>query len=284
MFRSCAKKSRLAVLLAAGLASLSAVPASAQPGPSAINCTIQPLRIVELSSQISGVVKTVFVKPGDVVAVGDKIVRLDDELAAIEYELARERAGLRSDLAAAEARREGIARKEARLADAYRQNAVSVADYEAASMDLASAEGDVRRERERLALAAIEMRRAGAVLGKALLKSPVAGVIGEDLVAPGESVVAQPIATIYVNRPLRIEAFVPIGHLSAFTAQPEHHVVVDGQHTVQVDFDYVAPAADRASNTVSVYFTLDQDTVLPGSRCELSLKPGAVPDLRTRMN
>lgn len=237
----------------------------------AINCTIKPLQMVEVAPQINGTVAEVFVKPGDRVEPGDPIVKLDSDLSDIELELAEAKAGLQSDLLAARARRYGLAQKESRLAKARKQNAVSIADYEAAAMDLAIAKSDVEREEERLKLAAIELKRARAVRSKALITSPVAGVVGEDVVDPGESVSAKPVATVFVNAPLRVEAFVPANGLEAFAEKDRFEIVVNDRYAapVEVALDYIAPAADLASNTVSVYFMLHETGILPGSRCAI---------------
>lgn len=233
-----------------------------------INCTIKPLRVVELSAPVSGVVADVYANPGDQVAVGDPLVKMDDTLLRAEYALALAKSEAVQNLRAAETRRDGLAAKANRLARAYRQKAVSAAEYEAAQLDLALAEADISKEKELLALAKLEEQRVGALLQETVISSPVSGVLGEDLIDPGEAVGQKPVVTIYVNQPLRVEAYVPSEALADFVERDQFSILVNNDTTpVAVNFDYASQVADLASNTISVFFKLDAPEVLPGSKC-----------------
>ena len=233
-----------------------------------INCTIKPLRVVELSTPVSGVVAEVYANPGDQVMVGDPLVKMDDTLLRAEHALALAKSEATQNLRAAETRRDGLAQKANRLERAYRQKAVSAAEYEAARLDLSLAEADIAKEQELLSLAKLEEQRVGALLAETVISSPVSGVLGEDLIDPGEAVGQKPVVTIYVNQPLRVEAYVPAEKLAGFVARDGHTIVVNNDKTpVAVDFDYAAQVADLASNTISVFFKLDAPDVLPGSKC-----------------
>jgi len=235
-----------------------------------INCTIRPLRVVELTSALPGVVKEVFVVPGQSVEVGDPIVRLDDSALLAEFALAEMRANTRAGLSAAQTRAEWASGKAQRLADAYARNAVSQSDFEAAQNEAALARVDVDRERELLELARLDLDRARAVLAQTLITAPVAGLVGEDLIDPGEATLQRPVATIYVNQPLRVEAFVPSGRLEDIVAAKGHTIYVgDGNRAYEPTFDYASQVADIASGTISVFFKLDAPEVLPGTKCTL---------------
>lgn len=233
-----------------------------------INCTIKPLRVVELSAPVSGVVAEVYANPGDQVAVGDPLVKMDDTLLRAEYALALAKSEAVQNLRAAETRRDGLATKANRLERAYRQKAVSAAEFEAAQLDLALADADISKEKELLALAKLEEQRVGALLQETVISSPVSGVLGEDLIDPGEAVGQKPVVTIYVNQPLRVEAYVPSEALADFVGRDQFSILVNNDTSpVAVNFDYASQVADLASNTISVFFKLDAPEVLPGSKC-----------------
>lgn len=235
-----------------------------------INCTIRPLRVVELTSALPGVVREVFVVPGQAVSVGDPIVGLDDTAILAELALAEMRANARASLTIAETRAEGAERKAKRIAEAFSRNAVSQSDNEAAQTEAALSRADVDREREMLELARLELERVRALLGQTLISAPVAGLIGEDLVDPGEVTSQRPVATIYVNQPLRVEAFVPSTRLEDIVSATAHVIRVgDGNRPYEPTFDYASQVADIASGTVSVFFKLDAPEVLPGTKCTL---------------
>ena len=233
------------------------------------NCTITPLRIIELSSSIDGVIKSVATNPGDKVAQGDVIAYLDDTMALQDLRLAELRATSTAVLDGAKLRRDGLRDRVARLERAFTRKAVSISDLEAARLEYQVAISDVTQEEDRLALAQAELARAQAYMSRLVLRSPASGVIGEDLIDPGESVSKQHVATIYVNQPLRVEAFVPAARIASIISQSSPQIVVNGNidAPVAVSLDYAAPVADLASNTISVFYKLDAPDVLPGSKC-----------------
>lgn len=254
------------VVAGAGLAALGAGTAMAQGF--GINCTIKPTRVVEVSSAAVGIVAEVFVVPGQMVAQGDVLLRIDDRSLRSELALAEARAAMTSGLQAAQTRADGLRARLDRLSEALSRRAISAADHEAAKLELALAEADVLRERDALMLAALDRDRVLAGLAAMQITSPVAGIVGENLVDAGEAAVPNPVATIHVTRPLRVEAFVPAARLGQIVAAANHHILVgDSSAPVPVVFDYAAPLADLASNTISVFYRLDRDDILPGSRC-----------------
>jgi RND family efflux transporter MFP subunit len=234
-----------------------------------VNCAIRPLQVVELAAPFAGVVRKVFVRPGQQVAAGDPIAEFDDDLTRASYEAALARTTLSAALEATRRQQEALARKVERLRSGVERRIVSQADLEAAELELAQAEGAVGRELDLLQLARIEAEQAKIALDKAVVVSPVAGQIGEDLIDQGEAPTQKPIAVIYVNDPLRVEAFVPTAGLAAFLARDSFEIVVNGNFAqpVPVTLDYVSQVADLSSNSQSVYFILDAPGMIPGYQC-----------------
>ena len=249
---------------------LAAVPAVAQQG-FGLNCTIRPLRVVEVSSVTAGIIAEVMVEPGQPVEPGALLMRLDDRALRAELAVAEARATMTSGLLAAQTRRDGLQRRLDRLTRGLERRAVSAADHEAAALEFAMAEVDIQREQEALTLARVERDRVAAMLATTRIESPVAGIIGENLANPGEASLPDPVAQISVNQPLRVEAFVPVARVDGLLDQPTHRILVgDDPRPVPVTLDYVAPQADVASNTISVFFRLDgAPDVRPGSRCTM---------------
>ncbi|MGR3485976.1 MAG: efflux RND transporter periplasmic adaptor subunit [Paracoccaceae bacterium] len=254
---------------------LAALPAGAQSAfdDRAIACTIKPLRVVELSSSTPGVVAEVLVAPGTQVREGQPLALLDDRVAAQDMALAQMRSESDADLRAARQRVGTLQSTVSRLERGFAARVVSAAQLEAARLDLRDAQGRVQIATERQRIAQAELQRARAVMDQLTLRSPVAGVVGEDLVDPGEAVGQGIVATIYVNQPLRVEAFVPAAQLADFVGRSDGYGIVvndDAANPRTVRFDYAAQVADLASNTISVFFTLDAPDVLAGSKCEIA--------------
>ena len=236
--------------------------------PDRLNCTVKPLRVIEVASPTVGVVQDVAVKSGDRVQKGDLLIALDNRVLKAERTLAETRANNVSSLESAKLRAEGLEKRVARLKRGFESNAVSEADFEAASLELALAKTQIGIEEDRLREAQAELSRIDAQLSLLRVESPDDGVVGEGLINPGESVSDGPVAVIYVNQPLRLEAFVPSAHLSAFMDKSEHRAFIDGANQgYALDLDYRSVVTDISSNTVSVFFKMDAPDVLPGSQC-----------------
>ncbi len=246
--------------------------AAAQGVSPPINCTIKPLRTVELSSSLSGIVAEVLVRPGSKVSAGDIIVELDTELAKADLMLAEARAAFEGSVHAAEIQRDSLKSRLTMLEKAVAERAVSRVEYESTLLEYELAKATVLRQKQDLALAVQEAVRARLVLDKATIRSPVSGVIGEDLIDPGENVLNRPVATVYVTQPMRVEAFVPIGSVPRIAALDAPYIIVNGniQNPVPVFPDYISPVANLSSSTISVYFLLESDTILPGYKCILA--------------
>ncbi len=234
-----------------------------------VNCAIRPLQVVELAAPFAGVVRKVFVRPGQQVEAGAPIAEFDDDLTRSSYEAALARTRLTAALEATRRQQEALARKVERLRGGVERRVVSEADLEAAELELALAEGAVGRELDLLQMAAIEAEQAKIALDKALIVSPVTGQVGEDLIDQGEAPTQKPIAVIYVNKPLRVEAFVPTAGLAAFLARDTFLIAVNGNFArpMPVKLDYVSQVADLSSNSQSVYFILDEPGIIPGYQC-----------------
>lgn len=242
------------------------------PGIDQFNCTIRPMRVVEVAAEINGVAKTVLVRPGQQVSKGDLLVELYSDMTRADLRLAEAQANSTGDLRAAEIRRDGAARKEARLKDALNRRAISPSDYEGAALELEIARNDVERQQQALDLAQLEAEQSALLVAKSEVRAPVTGIVGEDLIDPGESTAGRAVATLYDNHPLRVEAYVPAGVMADFVAGGHFAIAVNdsAEAPLPVALDYVAQLADLTSGTISVFFTLEAPDVLPGSKCLIS--------------
>jgi multidrug efflux pump subunit AcrA (membrane-fusion protein) len=222
-----------------------------------------------LSPAFDGVVAEVFVRPGQAVGVGDPVLRLSTGLEEAELALVEARANATGSLNAARQRRDGLQARVDRLRQAYEQQAVSYGEFEAVELELRSAEAEVARRREELQIAAQEAEPLRRKIELATVRSPAAGVVGEDVLDPGEATQGRSLLTLYVLSPLRVEAFVPRDRLPDVLAAGSLTLQVDGDiiPASAVTFDYVSPIADLASGTISVFLHLESDQVLPGSAC-----------------
>lgn len=271
MIRGLALQMALGALLTLGAQAQTAAEFAAR---AAVNCTLKPIQTIEISSQLAGIAQTVFVRPGQRVEKGTPILQLDTDIANVELAIAQERAALTAPIETAKTRVSALRKRFARLQRAYARRVVSALEFEQAQMDLAMAQAELAQQEQQISLQKSLARRAALTVEKSTILSPASGVIGEDLARAGEQVgAAGTIGTLFVIDQLRAEAFVPLQLLPQIRDLETMTLRIDGDDSkpVTARLDYISPVANLASNTISVYFVVDDDTVLSGSRCELKV-------------
>ena len=254
----------------------------------ALDCSITPSRTVSISSSIDGVLRQVHVRPGQSVAAGDLIASIDTDIAAAELELSRVRANTSGALKVAQARVNAATTQFNVQNLAYKNKVASKVDFERARGELQVARQQVSEARENQKIAAAEQARMEVIVSKGEIRTPVAGVVGEDMLNPAEAIDGQPIAEIIVLDPMRVEVFAPIETARRMSDGADYVLVsrLDDPVMADVELDYVSPVADSSSQTIRVYFHLTDPNVAPGYRCFLTKRADAEAFLaeRTKSN
>ena len=156
--------------------------------------SLQPTNKVDIGSELSGTVESVFVDDNDAVRKGQVLARLD--LSRLNDQVERSR----SALAAAEARvRQAVATVQEARATLQRLQQVhelsggkvpSQAEMAAAEAGLTRAQGEEASARAAVAEARAQLRSDETNVGKASIRSPIGGVVLSRKVEPGQTVAA----------------------------------------------------------------------------------------------
>lgn len=174
---------------------------SLRAGP-AISGTLVADREAQLRAEVAGAVLDTYAEPGERVAAGALLVRLDD--AAIKDAAQSARSGAaQARLAADQAARE--LQRAKTLAAA---GAIAERDVEAAERAALGAQAALADAQARVASAEKALRNTG-------VRAPFAGVVAERVVSPGD--IVAPGAALYTvmdPRSLRVEADVPTAALA----------------------------------------------------------------------
>jgi len=226
----------LALVLLVGLGWMFAFAASAD----SYECIIEPHVEVEVSSVVSGIVKTVEVERGDTVKKGQVLVRLVSGVELAAHELAKARA-------------EFAARKNLRNADLVEERLISSNEKDQIETEELLARLELRESKERLALRTI--------------RSPINGVVAEVDVSPGEYVSEDGIMRLAQLHPLNVEVVVPVSIFGQIergmeaVVRPEFPFDTDRKAKVVI----VDKVVDAASGTLGVRLELpNSDRALPG--------------------
>lgn len=259
-----------ALILAALLAL--AQPAAAQQG---FDCVIEPSLTLKLGSPITGIIASVEVDRGDTVQRGQVLARLENTVEAATLALARARADSMAEIEARRARLEQTRTELARAATLHERAVVSTqrieelrANQQIAASELTNAELNRR-------LAALEVGRAEALLEQRIIRSPVAGLVTERNLGPGEYIhFDNHILIVAQMDPLYVETFLPVRLHGLIRPGTRATVVPDppvgGEY--QAEIRVIDAVFDAASGTFGVRLALpNPGLTLPGGvRCRVT--------------
>ena len=208
---------------------------------------IEPFEIVEVSSQVPGIVDSVAVERGDRVEVNQVLVRLKAGLERLGVELA-------------EAHLAFNRRRAGRNEELVKKQLVSTHEKDELETEVLISRLQLEDARERLAMRTV--------------RSPSQGVVVERLLVPGEYVGTEPIMTIARIDPLNVEVIVPLARWGTITkgmrAEVRPEAPVGGVYQGEVVI--VDRVVDAASGTFGVRVEVaNRDHRLPaGLKCKVS--------------
>lgn len=207
---------------------------------------IEPAELLQVSSQVPGILEEVAVERGDRVEKDQVIARLKSSVERAQVELAR-------------ARVEFGRRKTVRNEELYQKQLISIHDKDEMETELLISE--------------LQLQEAAARLDLRTIRSPVQGVVVEPFKGKGEYIGEGPILSIARIDPLNVEVIVPVARLGEIKkdmkAQVRPFPPVAGVFAARVVL--VDQVIDAASGTFGVRLELpNPDHRLPaGLRCKV---------------
>lgn len=221
---------------------------------SGLDCLIEPNRMVDLATSVSGIVQAVNVDRGDIIKAGQVLAQLESEVE-------------RANVAHSAARVEFSSKKYQRMQGLYKEQMVS-----AQQMEEAKTEND---------LAVAELRKATEMLHQRTVSSPFNGVVVERYASPGELVEGKKVIKVAQINPLRVEVIAPIAMLGEFKMGAKMQVVPEGPYAgpFEARVHLIDRVIDAQSGTFRVRLTLPnpKHQISAGVRCKARLiKPKPV--------
>ena len=237
----------------------------------AVDCLVTPSAVVKLVFPVSGLLSTVEVERGQVVAVGDVVARLDSSVEAAGLQIARVRAEAHAGIEAARARLASAEKQLDRVTELVSKSLVRQTDEDAARLERDQAANELRDRQEQQAAARLEAERAERLLDQRVLVSPIAGAVVDRNFEPGEYVERDPVVTLATLDPVNIEVIAPAGVFGKVALGDKIAVTLERPSGTQVlgQVEVVDPFVDAASGTFRIRLTLPnpQGTITAGIRC-----------------
>ena len=215
-------------------------------GEEELEGVIEPSEVIELSSQVPGIIDQVLVERGDRVEKGQVLVRLKSGVEKAAVELARARVAFGK-------------RKVVRNEKLYQKQLISIHEKDEMETELKITEAQLKEAIEKL-----ELR---------IIRSPIQGVVVERTLGPGEYIGEGSIMSIARIDPLYIEVIAPINWLGkikkGMNAQVRAETTAGGVYKARVII--VDQVVDAASGTFGVRLELPNPSYsLPaGLRCRV---------------
>jgi len=241
--------------------------------------TLQPTNQVEVGSELSGIIKSVFVEENDRVEVGQELARLDT--TKLGAQVLRSRAALKS--AEAKVRQAAASVREARanlarlrqVAELSGGKMPAPADIDAAEATLARADADQASAEAAVSEAQAALEVDETDLAKASIRSPINGIVLTRSVETGQTVAASLQAPVLFT-------------LAEDLTQMELHVDVDEADVGQVregqtasfnvdaypDKLFPAQITRVSFGSQTVEGVVTYETVMRVENNDLSLRPG----------
>lgn len=239
------------------------------------DCMIEPRRVVTISGSVEALITRVRAERGDFVNKGDVLVEFESGVERATTALAKYRAEMSGAIAARKSRVDFANGRLVRRVQLTKQNYVSRQDLEESEAEARLAEAELTEAHDNRRLAELEHRRALETVRIRSLTSPVAGVVIERAMHPGEvaDLSRTPILKIAEIDTLHVEVILPVVAYGSIAqgslAQVMPEAPIGGRYEAKVTV--IDRVLDAASGTFGARLELpNPKRLLPaGIRCRV---------------
>ena len=237
----------------------------------AVDCVINPYRVVDVSSPVAGVIEGLFVDRSQQVSAGQVIARMEASVERANVDLARYRASVESDVELGMVNINFDRLRKKRIDSLLEKSNVSREIADQVERELKQSEWKLKQARELEKIRKLELRKAQAQLGQKSISSPFDGFVLDIFKHPGEYVEDQAIARLAQLDPLVIEAIVPMENFGQIHPGMQADVVPDIllKNTLRGEVIAVDRIGDTASNTFGVKLSMPnpENRIPAGLKC-----------------
>ncbi len=232
---------------------------------------IEPNMVVHLGSPVRGLVESVNTERSSLVKKGDILIQLESSVQQAMVDRAGVLVQADADLKLQEEKLSFALRSLERMNDLYESAAISPQAKDKAETEASIAKHVMQRANEQRLLDQMELKRSQAMLALRTVRSPIAGVVMEIYVSPGEFIDEPPLLKLAEIDPLSVEVVLPATLFG--TIEPGQQAIITPE--IQTTEEYIATVTivdkvmDVSSSTFGVRLLLpNPDFSLPGGqRC-----------------
>ena len=156
-------------------------PVPAADNPEDFECVVMPLRVLDLSSGVSGRLERVLVERAERVVAGQQLADLESQVEHANLTLARARAAMTSEVQLRASGLDFDERQLARIDNLQAKKVISVQDQDEAARAAKLGQWQLAVAKDNLRLAKLDTGRAEAALALRRVVSPFDGVVVDRL-------------------------------------------------------------------------------------------------------
>lgn len=242
--------------------------------PVELNCRIEPLLRIDVSSPVEGVLSEIHVKKNDTVKKGDALANLESSLQIATLVLRQWQSERTSDIDAQTLAYNYAERNFDRVSDLFRKKAASQSELDKARTEKELAAQQLQQSKDRKKQASLEYNRALADLNQRTITSPIDAIVVEKHKNPGEYIYLEPILQLVQIDPLKVEVYAPAHLYGRITEGMAAHVTPElkiTQRSYNVMVDKVDKVVDSASGTFGITLLIPnpKQTLPSGLKCKV---------------
>ncbi len=236
----------------------------------AVDCVINPYRVVDVSSPVSGVIEKLSVDRSQQVSAGQVIARLEASVERANVDLARYRASVESEVELGRVNINFDRLRKKRIDSLLEKSNVSREIAEQVERELQQSEWKLEQARELAKIRKLELHKAQTQLGLKSISAPFDGFVLDIFKYPGEYVEDPAIARLAQLDPLVIEAIVPMENFGQIQPGMQADIVPDVLFKNKLRGEVIA--VDRIGDTASNTFGVKLSMPNPENRIPAGLK------------
>ncbi|WP_187298754.1 efflux RND transporter periplasmic adaptor subunit [Marinobacter sp. F3R11] len=219
---------------------------------------INPNRVADVSSPVSGVVEQVLVQRSEQVRKGQVVAQLNADVERANVELAQYRADIRSEIELGKINVAFDASRIKRSRSLSQKQVIAVEDVDEDEREYSLSQQRLVQARELARVRQLELQRAREQLEQKTIRAPFDGFVIDTLKQPGEHVEEDAILRMAQLNPLVVEAIVPMEYFRDIElnmlAKVVPETLVNEQLNARVSI--IDRIGDTASNTFGVRLEL----------------------------
>jgi RND family efflux transporter MFP subunit len=237
----------------------------------AVDCVINPYRVADIASPVTGIIEEIFVERSDIIKAGQVVAKLDASVERANVELAKYRAGIESEIRLGKVNIEYDKLRKKRYDTLYKRKNTSRDDADQVEREYQLSRWKLKQAIELADVRKLELQRAEQQLSQKSIKAPFDGYVLDTIKQKGEYVEEQAIMRVAQLDPLVIEAIMPMENFGVVKAGMQAEIVPDVlfKEKLMAEVSVVDRIGDTASNTFGVKLTLpNPDNRIPaGLKC-----------------